>query len=83
MLTDAVLNSKPQSPATEGFLDKTKSSQKQQVESLTILSKNGGMECGGATPCGLLSGRATVANVATYETHYAEFDQNHRCQDTH
>ncbi len=35
------------------------------------------------TPCWLLSGCATVAMVATYETHYAEFDQNHRCQDTY
>ena len=38
-----------------------------------------GLNAVGLTPCGLLSGRATVAIVATDETHYAEFDQNHRC----
>jgi hypothetical protein len=42
-----------------------------------------GLDAGRLAPCGLLSGHATVENVATYETHYAEFDQNHRCQDTH
>ena len=38
-----------------------------------------GLNAVGLTPCGLLSGRATVENVATDEKHYAEFDQNHRC----
>jgi hypothetical protein len=41
-------NGKPRSPTSEGFLDKTQRQQKQQFENLTILSKNGGMECSGA-----------------------------------